>query len=565
MSINGFEAQMNLFTRSRRLAEFPAILFSVLLLAACGGGGGGGLIDTPDGGGNGGGNGDGNGDGNLPPPPGDVVLLHDDAVEPQGFTVVGNKAFFTALDSDDGYGERDQVWVTDGTQSGTSMVVEMNTNPEKQGYAFILTPFKNGVVLTGYDGTTSGGLWFTDGTSGGTYLIKDISADASENVFLVGTGGDHFYFMADDDVHGSELWVSDGTPAGTYMIVDRNPDGDSRVENAQVSTYWDGYFYLYMWHYDAMSSAYPQLYRTDGTLGNLEQLTNSTVAGSVLLDYDMAVFKDRLYFTWHSPENGVEIWFADSNGNVQLFKDLNPEYSGWASDGWPSQFDVLDDTLLFFAYDQSGSFKSLWASDGTSAGTQVIGAVDPGVLMDRMVMMNGKYYFAGRTHAFGPYSLWSTDGTSGGTAKISDVEPDDFDMSEKFAVIGDRIAFSGTDHEHGFEPWVTDGTSAGTFMLKDIHPTTGSYTATVMAGWMTVRGEKAVFVAAVDDEDFQLFETDGTTEGTKIVAPEDATVTVNPMGHEGFASAVGNAVPVRVGNALVFMGAFHGGQRLYAM
>jgi ELWxxDGT repeat protein len=129
--------------------------------------------------------------------------------------------------------------------------------------------------------------------------------------------------------------------------------------------------------------------------------------------------------------------------------------------------------------------------------------------------------------------------------------------------LGDRLVFMGTDGVHGFEPWVTDGTAEGTRMLADLHPTQGSYPSTVGAGWIAVRGNTAVFVAARATDDFQLYKTDGTLAGTGIVTPPNATVTVNPMGREGFSGMmIPNMVPTLVGDTFVFRGGFEPGPHL---
>ncbi len=494
-------------------------------------------------------------------------LLHDDAINPWYLTVVGDKAFFVADDVDDGpltSPDSEQVWMTDGTFSGTRMVLELAVDDEADGHATILTAFKGGVVVNGWDGEHHDALWFTDGTEAGTYLIKDITTAVSETIRLVGVGGDYFYFTANDGVHGRELWASDGTPEGTHMIVDLNPAGDSNIERASEATYWNGNYYVFAWYYEAGTfTAYPQLYRTDGTPGNFVQLTNSTYPGSSLLDYEMMVFNDRLFFTWHSWENSQELWSTDGTpAGTQLFVNIAPEHSGYTYGSWPSAFHLLGDSLLFFAYeDGTGSHKSLYRTDGTEAGTELVYSVDLGVLVENMVMMNGRYYFPGRSHDENLLSLWSTDGTSAGTQQVSTVRPEQNFFDERAVAVGDRLVFAATDEARGWEPWVSDGTAGGTFMLKDVHPSGDGFASG--GGRYTVRNGKAYFVAAFTDTDFQLFETDGTTAGTQVIAPDDATNTANTMGYQVFSDMYPLPPPTLLGNTLLLNGNFHGSYRLY--
>ena len=81
------------------------------------------------------------------------------------------------------------------------------------------------------DGTHGVELWRSDGTGGGTTLVEDINpgpADSkpgtgAENVRQIAKVGDALYFSADDGTHGFELLKSDGTGAGTQLVKDIHP------------------------------------------------------------------------------------------------------------------------------------------------------------------------------------------------------------------------------------------------------------------------------------------------------------------------------------------------------
>ena len=71
-------------------------------------------------------------------------------------------------------------------------------------------------------------LWSSDGTAEGTSMVKDIwpgPGSASPGAFL----GDFIdvrgvlYFSAEDHTHGRELWRSDGTEEGTFLVKDILP------------------------------------------------------------------------------------------------------------------------------------------------------------------------------------------------------------------------------------------------------------------------------------------------------------------------------------------------------
>jgi ELWxxDGT repeat protein len=67
-------------------------------------------------------------------------------------------------------------------------------------------------------------LWVTDGTLSGTAMVRDIRPGAlgSNPAYLVAHGGKVF-FQADDGVFGPELWTSDGTAGGTRQLADIAP------------------------------------------------------------------------------------------------------------------------------------------------------------------------------------------------------------------------------------------------------------------------------------------------------------------------------------------------------
>lgn len=497
---------------------------------------------------------------NASAPPG-ISMLTGLARDPAQFTVAGTKVFFTAS-STSSFQSYDQLWVTDGTAAGTTLARDFAGSSAMQ-----LVPSGNGVFFS-----ATSALWFSDGTAAGTRLVKDINTTTAENMVMLGVYGGRLYFTANNGVNGRELWSSDGTTAGTHMVFDLNPGaGDSDVRTPQGSlAFWNGRLYLHAGFTDTRTgSFYAQLYSTDGTPGSLTPLTNNTdYAGSVLLNYDMAVVGDRLYFTWHARATGVELWVSDGTAaGTRLAHDIAP---GSAS-SWPIGFEVMNAELLLFAYETgSGSHRSLYATNGTSAGTRLVAGVDKSTSAESMVLMNGRYHFPGRLRSATAYTLWSTDGTSAGTREVSSaVRPDDWYLTSKMIVLGgNKLVFQGSDGVNGNEPWVSDGTAAGTFMLRNINPTAGrgSYTSTVGAGWMVARGTKAYFIAAPAIDDFQLWETDGTAAGTKIIAPADATVTVNPVGQDGFSSDVPNPVPVLLGNTLIFRGGFtSAGARPYRM
>jgi ELWxxDGT repeat protein len=129
------------------------------------------------------------------------------------------KVLFNADDGTHGY----ELWVTDGTAAGTSLVdinpVAGDSSPGD------ITALGNGEALfDANDGTHGFELWVTDGTSAGTSLVTDINpgSGGSYPYAISALGNGKALFSANDGTYGYELWVTDGTQAGTYLVKDIN-------------------------------------------------------------------------------------------------------------------------------------------------------------------------------------------------------------------------------------------------------------------------------------------------------------------------------------------------------
>ena len=88
-----------------------------------------------------------------------------------------------------------------------------------------LTKVGDTLFFTGYDTEHKRELWRSDGTRRGTSLVKDINPADGDYDYPTGLTavGSRLFFVADDGVHGNELWSSGGTRRTTRMIGDLAP------------------------------------------------------------------------------------------------------------------------------------------------------------------------------------------------------------------------------------------------------------------------------------------------------------------------------------------------------
>jgi ELWxxDGT repeat protein len=141
---------------------------------------------------------------------------------------MNNELFFAA---DNGHATG-QLWKSDGTPTGTTLVKE--TNPLSDSpLPFALTNVAGTLLFAGYDDTHRFELWRSDGTTAGTSLVMDINPGTAEGLTPCYSRqclasqfvaiNKTLFFTATDGQHGFELWKSDGTAAGTMQVKDINP------------------------------------------------------------------------------------------------------------------------------------------------------------------------------------------------------------------------------------------------------------------------------------------------------------------------------------------------------
>jgi ELWxxDGT repeat protein len=124
------------------------------------------------------------------------------------FAVAGGKLFFGMAISSEGPAPRDvQLWVTDGTRSGTRLLHRpLSLGDEFTSLLYAVDDF---VLFAGYQpGVTGLELWVSDGTVRGTRLLQDIAPGFASSFPRSFTRvGRQVFFVAHEETHGSELWV----------------------------------------------------------------------------------------------------------------------------------------------------------------------------------------------------------------------------------------------------------------------------------------------------------------------------------------------------------------------
>ncbi len=235
---------------------------------------------------------------------------------PHGMTAVGDTLFFIATDGSAyqyGYG----LWASDGTGPGTYRVSNIwpwYIYPEYGIYIpgiKALNALGDTLLFTADDGVHGDELWASDGTASGTRMVVDIAPGVYPAIQGAGPTfltvmRDMLFFYADDYVHGRELWASDGTAAGTRLVVDLNAGSVASVGMIlQAPAAVNGTLF-----FSATDGPYAhyKLWASDGTAAGTRLVADINPGGSWTAPGGFTPVGDTLYFVADDGIHGYELW-----------------------------------------------------------------------------------------------------------------------------------------------------------------------------------------------------------------------------------------------------------------
>jgi ELWxxDGT repeat protein len=241
-------------------------------------------------------------------------------------------------------------------------------------------------------------------------------------------------------------------------------------------------------------------------------------------------FKDKLYFTANDGVHGYELFVSDGTPEgTQLVTDLNPRESSYGYGYSSSPYNSAEfDDKLYFTADDGVHGEELFVSDGTAEGTQLVADLYPGAdkyrsyssYASNLTEFKDKLYFAANDGVHGQ-ELFVSDGTGSGTQLMADLYPGvnkygDIGSSNpgSFVEFKDKLYFTANDGVHGYELFISDGTAEGTQLVADLY--SGEYGSS--PGNFVEFKDKLYFTANDGVHGYELFISDGTPEGTQLVA-----------------------------------------------
>jgi ELWxxDGT repeat protein len=242
-------------------------------------------------------------------------------IDPVLLTNVNGTLFFRADDGTSGL----ELWKSDGSVAGTTLVKDINPGGGYEGSSIpnFLTDADGTLFFSADDGIHGSELWKSDGTSAGTTLVKDVNTGVG---YPVGNPGSSFpnaltnvngtlFFNADDGIHGFELWKSDGTAAGTTLVKD--------IASGTAGS-WPGGFGYGDFYPGAATNVSGTLFFSadDGIHGRELWKSDGSAAGTTLVKdikpgggYDRSSFpfgltnvSGTLFFSADDGVHGYELW-----------------------------------------------------------------------------------------------------------------------------------------------------------------------------------------------------------------------------------------------------------------
>lgn len=397
----------------------------------------------------------------------------EDYPDIEELTPLGDKIIFTAVTEEHG----DEPYVSDGTVSGTYLLKDIypgdiSSDAEHfgvmSGKAFF--PAEDGDYPDANNGEE---LWITDGTSSGTYLVKDlypgqttdpftdIESNNSSRPDYFFAHNDTMYFSARSGNHGVELWASDGTTDGTYQVKDifegTEDDGDPNSSEPKNFMVMDGKLFFTA-RSDSTYDDY--LYTTDGTSGGTVKFLEEPIETirSTPIEYNgnwYFIVEAQIWKSDGTPEGtSMIIDLSDQDTFIEDYRDVG------------NQLIPYKDELYFF------DTYNLWKTDGTAAGTEQVVSSEFNLFdyhyKKLATVFNNRIYFPASDDGYGQANiagreLWMSDGTPEGTMYVANLRsgidrgnPDGSDP-ENLTILNDKLYFTAEGDSLGREIWMTDG------------------------------------------------------------------------------------------------------------
>jgi ELWxxDGT repeat protein len=398
-----------------------------------------------------------------------------------------------------------ELWKSDGSDSGTSMVIDLDNTPNG---SFQLDPVdkqKSLVVMGNFAYFFAlNALWRTDGTAAGTTQVSSFGSATSLSLSNLTRIGSSMLMFASQQGNEYDLWRSDGTPAGTTLVKRFFSDGSSSAPCIGPIVDLNGRAFFPGWN--ATDGTGVELWESDGTPAGTACAGSITPGTASTAFADFTPLNGILYFTADDSLHGRLLWQA-TPATIPPPPTLNP----------PANVSAFRVDLSWT--DNSGGAASFRIERSTDAGFASIDGtaiVGPGVTSytDSMLLPGTQYYF--RISAFtaaGSAPSTSVDVTTPPATYppgLSLVGPSEWRAVQMVTAFRRQVFFNAYSDTKGWGLVRSDGTNTVPLL-------TNGATAAEMAA----AGNTLFFIKSATS---QLWKTDGTVGGTVLIKAFDHTI-----------------------------------------
>lgn len=397
------------------------------------------------------------------------------------FTKSGSKLFFSRTTSDSGaelwVEESGSIRlvkdIVPGAEGSSPLYLRPATFSGNAGIYFIARTPELGYELWKSDGTEGGTTVVKDIAPGPASGIQ-ISIFPPPMKGIEGTS--FMWFAASDGTNGVEPWVTDGTSGGTTIVSNLNPGSAS--SNPREFFIIPSFFTLIMFSAETFAGGREPYVMVAGGAPSLVSDISAGAGSSNPYGFSFNGDSSKVLFAATTAANGIEPWQTNFT-TTGIVKDINP---GAEVAAYPFMVGLTTGNVFArISSGGTGLEAKIFNSDGTNGGTSELKTLDClpagplGFLYSSILkpysVINNKIIFSCLKNdaADGLMEPWVTDGTIGGTKQLADIFPGSVGSQSIDQYPGDnKIIMPSNDGDRGFEPWVTDGTTVS--LLSDYNP-----------------------------------------------------------------------------------------------
>ncbi|TVZ56284.1 putative secreted protein (Por secretion system target) [Lutibacter sp. Hel_I_33_5] len=361
--------------------------------------------------------------------------------QPKYFTEYNGMLIFQAKD-DDGV----ELWKSDGTQSGTVKIKDINPNSSDSSDPRSFIEYNGKLYFIANEGGNNG-LWVTDGSESGTVLVKD--AVTPTGSFAV--ANNLLFFVGENPTNGKELWKSDGTTSGTTLVKDIYPDSWSSLQfNSQLMPFENSIVFRAN---DGAGGS--ELWKSDGTDSGTKMIKDIYVGAPGSSPQYFIEYASKIYFSAETLSKGTELWKTDgTESGTVMIKDIYEEDKS----SHPAKFFVYSESLFFQAQsdDEHGieMHKYNLTTNSVTRELDLKPGAEGGGFSPAIVYNDGMYFTAAKPET----GIELFVRRNGSTTLAEDVYSGSIGGSPSaFCNCGDNMYFRAYNGKHGLFEFKTTG------------------------------------------------------------------------------------------------------------